>query len=312
MAFSKSSASAKLLVTPNYISRMNPMPKFQIPSLPIICLPLFVFYFYWFTHERHGERGRDIGRGRSRLLAGGPMWDFVPGPRITPWAEAKRSNTEPPRRPYMSSFECAMGFSNSKYLNLNLPNYFSLNKKIMLAHKIALFQLFFLFLVNGSIVHLVAQISNYEQFPSYSKNALSSTSFIMHLKYVPSTSALFCFLLYLRFLEVSHHTVGIQQIFSEWKKKENKQHWLYRKWLTQGTGKNLKDIFNINIFWETFMRNFSIKEGQTAVRKELSQGRNNFLEVTITATTTRRQQWLNNRIDTAENPINNLEEPCVA
>ena len=30
-------------------------------------------------HERHRERGRDIGRGRSRLHAGSPMWDLIPG-----------------------------------------------------------------------------------------------------------------------------------------------------------------------------------------------------------------------------------------
>ena len=29
---------------------------------------------------RDTERGRDIGRGRSRLHAGSPMWDSIPGP----------------------------------------------------------------------------------------------------------------------------------------------------------------------------------------------------------------------------------------
>ena len=28
---------------------------------------------------RRRERGRDIGRGRSRLPAGSPMWDLIPG-----------------------------------------------------------------------------------------------------------------------------------------------------------------------------------------------------------------------------------------
>ena len=32
-----------------------------------------------FIHERHTERGRDIGRGRSRLPAGSLMWDSIPG-----------------------------------------------------------------------------------------------------------------------------------------------------------------------------------------------------------------------------------------
>ena len=31
-------------------------------------------------HERYRERGRDTGRGRSRLPAGRPIWDSVPGP----------------------------------------------------------------------------------------------------------------------------------------------------------------------------------------------------------------------------------------
>ena len=29
--------------------------------------------------ERERERGRDTGRGRSRLHAGCPMWDSIPG-----------------------------------------------------------------------------------------------------------------------------------------------------------------------------------------------------------------------------------------
>ena len=33
-----------------------------------------------FIHERHKERGRDIGRGRSRLPAGNPIQDWIPGP----------------------------------------------------------------------------------------------------------------------------------------------------------------------------------------------------------------------------------------
>ena len=44
---------------------------------------LFFFFlrFYLLIHERHTERGRDTGRGRSRLHAGSPMWDLIPGPR---------------------------------------------------------------------------------------------------------------------------------------------------------------------------------------------------------------------------------------
>ena len=39
--------------------------------------------------QRDTERGRDTGRGRSRLHAGSPMWDSTRSrvSRITPWAE---------------------------------------------------------------------------------------------------------------------------------------------------------------------------------------------------------------------------------
>ena len=35
--------------------------------------------FYLFIHERHRERGRDTGRGRSRLHAGNPTRNLNPG-----------------------------------------------------------------------------------------------------------------------------------------------------------------------------------------------------------------------------------------
>ena len=40
----------------------------------------FLKRFYLFIHERHTERGRDTGRGRSRLPVGSPMQDLIPGP----------------------------------------------------------------------------------------------------------------------------------------------------------------------------------------------------------------------------------------
>ena len=39
----------------------------------------FFLRFYLFIHERHRERGRDTGRGRSRLHAGSLTWDSIPG-----------------------------------------------------------------------------------------------------------------------------------------------------------------------------------------------------------------------------------------
>ena len=40
---------------------------------------LFCFRVYLFIHERHRERVRDTGGGRSRLYAGSPMWGSIPG-----------------------------------------------------------------------------------------------------------------------------------------------------------------------------------------------------------------------------------------
>ena len=39
----------------------------------------FFLRFDLFIHETQRERGRDTGRGRSRLNAGSPMWDLIPG-----------------------------------------------------------------------------------------------------------------------------------------------------------------------------------------------------------------------------------------
>ena len=40
---------------------------------------LFLKIFYLFIHYRHTERGRDIGRRRSRLPEETPMWNSIPG-----------------------------------------------------------------------------------------------------------------------------------------------------------------------------------------------------------------------------------------
>ena len=49
----------------------------------------FVFLFfkdfiYLFMRDIERERGRDTGRGRSRLHAGSPMWDLIPDLRSGP------------------------------------------------------------------------------------------------------------------------------------------------------------------------------------------------------------------------------------
>ena len=55
------------------------------------------FFKILFIHERHREKGIDIGRGRNRLPARSLMWDSIPGPRITTWAKGRCSTTVPPR-----------------------------------------------------------------------------------------------------------------------------------------------------------------------------------------------------------------------
>ena len=58
----------------------------------------FLRFIYLFVKDT--EKGRDTGRGRSRLHVGCPMWDSIPDPRIMPWAEGGCSTTEPPRHPW--------------------------------------------------------------------------------------------------------------------------------------------------------------------------------------------------------------------
>ena len=57
----------------------------------------FFLRFYLFIYERHTERGRDIGKGRSRLQAGSLMRDSIPDHGIMTWAKGRLSTTEPPR-----------------------------------------------------------------------------------------------------------------------------------------------------------------------------------------------------------------------
>ena len=58
---------------------------------------LFFLKIYLFMRDR--KRGGNVGRGRSRLHAGSPMWDSIPDPRITPWAKGRCSTAELPRCP---------------------------------------------------------------------------------------------------------------------------------------------------------------------------------------------------------------------
>ena len=64
----------------------------------------FFKIIYSFIYEQHWERDRDLGRGRSRLLAGNPMWDSILDPGITTWTDGSCSTDEPPRRPDIQNF----------------------------------------------------------------------------------------------------------------------------------------------------------------------------------------------------------------
>ena len=57
--------------------------KENILALGALALNCFVVFFKDFVYlfMRDTGRGRDIGRRRSRLHAGSPMWDSLPGPR---------------------------------------------------------------------------------------------------------------------------------------------------------------------------------------------------------------------------------------
>ena len=52
--------------------------------LPFSLANFFFFFLkilFIYLFMRHTEKGRDTGRGRSRLLAGSPMWNLIPGPQ---------------------------------------------------------------------------------------------------------------------------------------------------------------------------------------------------------------------------------------
>ena len=62
------------------------------------------------------ERVRDIGRGRSRLHAGNPMWDSIPGhPGSRPGLKADAQPLSHPGVPYTYNFNnCVLRTSFSK------------------------------------------------------------------------------------------------------------------------------------------------------------------------------------------------------
>ena len=53
-------------------------------ALNMVFLDLFIFKDFIYLFMTDTERGKDIEKGRSRLLAGSPILDLIPGPGITP------------------------------------------------------------------------------------------------------------------------------------------------------------------------------------------------------------------------------------
>ena len=47
-----------------------------------------ILFIYLFMKDTHTHRGRDTGRGRSRLLEGSLMWDLIPGQGSCPGPKA--------------------------------------------------------------------------------------------------------------------------------------------------------------------------------------------------------------------------------
>ena len=49
---------------------------------------IYIYLKILFIHDRHTERGRDTGRGKSRLLTRSPVQDSTPGPGSRPEPKA--------------------------------------------------------------------------------------------------------------------------------------------------------------------------------------------------------------------------------
>ena len=77
-----------------------------------VCLSIYLSIKILFIHERHRERGRDIGQGRSRV----PM-DSNPGPQNHTLSWRQTSTTEPPRCPKLLIFKPQFPQMSNKSFN---------------------------------------------------------------------------------------------------------------------------------------------------------------------------------------------------
>ena len=95
--------------------------------LLLICSFMFLSYFFkdfiYVILERRTERGRDIGREKSKLPAW--AWCRTPpqDPGFTRWAKGRCSTTEPPRCPsFMFLNQCFNVFGCSHVGCINIHN----------------------------------------------------------------------------------------------------------------------------------------------------------------------------------------------
>ena len=68
--------------------------------------PIFFFkdFIYPFMRDTQRERGRDTGRGRSRLHAGSPTWELILGLQDHTLGWRRCETAEPPRLPHIRGF----------------------------------------------------------------------------------------------------------------------------------------------------------------------------------------------------------------
>ena len=93
--------SAQSPLTVNPIDTCLFISHSLVPFLSFLFLFLFIFLriLIIYSQETHIERGRDIGRGRSRLPQGTQRGTQSREARLMPRAKGRCSTTEPPRHP---------------------------------------------------------------------------------------------------------------------------------------------------------------------------------------------------------------------
>ena len=85
------------------------------------CFYYFFLRFYLF--RRDIQRGRDTDRGRSRLHAGSPMWDSIPGLQDHTPGCRQRQTAAPPGLPYLVLYMQAFSHLFCSINTTNITNH---------------------------------------------------------------------------------------------------------------------------------------------------------------------------------------------